>query len=350
MTIFLPESFEQPAALADRGWTVNGYVSGIGSYVVAYDTTLHRTGSRCLKIAWVGSSGAYAYASRSLPSSMATVRAAFGIQFTAYTGPILPIITYRDGTTDQISLRWDAGSGTLSFLRGNFSSGTVLGTSVATIAAGGWHHLEIVSTIDPSAGTATVYLDGVSVLTITGVNTRASANASVNNLYLGSMTAIVSYTNSGVYYDDLVLADASGGQGQIGAVSVQALIPTGAGAHTDWTASAGANYACVVSPANGDTDYVSTGTANAIDTYAMSDLAVSGTVLAVAVSIDARDDGGGAGPITPVLRIAGADYLGTSTAIGSSYGVVSSVWSANPAGGGWDVAAVNALEAGVKKA
>jgi hypothetical protein len=86
-----------------------------------------------------------------------------------------------------------------------------------------------------------------------------------------------------MWIDDVIFDDST----WVGPSSIQGLVPTGAGATTQFDPSTGSNYACVDEVPASDTDYIYTNTANDVDTYACGNL--TGTINSVkAVQVQAR--------------------------------------------------------------
>lgn len=105
---------------------------------------------------------------------------------------------------------------------------------------------------------------------------------------------------------------------------------------------------------NGDVDYVTTATVNAVDTYAMQDLSTSPSspVLAVRPVLIARKESAAAMSIAPTVRSAGTNYPGTPRDLPNTlaYSAQSDTLTTDPATGSpWTRAAVDALEVGPKK-
>lgn len=164
-----------------------------------------------------------------------------------------------------------------------------------------------------------------------------------------------------VDYDDLWVCDTAGSVNNdyLGDVRIQAISPSAAGAHTDWTANgAASNFQCVDEAApNSDTDYVSASTAANIDTYAYSDLTpTTGTVLAVQTNLYARKDDAGTRQIAPVIRSGPtpSDSVGATVSVGDTYQYYQEIFPTNPANSNsaWSISdansGVNGSEFGVK--
>jgi hypothetical protein len=107
-------------------------------------------------------------------------------------------IQFLDGATNQCGIQFNT-TGTFTLRNGNYLSGTVLGTSAASVTANTVHYLEW----DIAFGNAAAYqlwLDGVSILSGSG-DTTATANNTANGFSLNNPT---------VTWDDLYLFDATG--------------------------------------------------------------------------------------------------------------------------------------------
>jgi hypothetical protein len=252
----------------------------------------------------------------------------------------------------SLALRPD---GLLEVRRG---TGTVLGTaSGGTISVGSYFYLETKIKIDPSVGTVDVWVNGVNVLSLTGQNTRSSANSLWTQVGYGWNYAAVatSSANNVVDYDDIYVFDGSTSRCNtaVGDVRVTARVPTAEGNSSQWTPSTGTDNAVLVdeSAPNGDTDYNSTSTTGNKDTHVTQDLPVSGvTVHGVQACMNARKIDAGAGTVAPVVRSGGSDADGTEVALGTTYAYALAVLPVNPvSAGSWTESDFNAAEFGYKK-
>lgn len=239
MAITFIDGFDH-AAPTEKGWTF--YSTVLSTYGTS--TSTYRTGTRSLIIAHqpsdYGQSG-NVYAYRSIASTQFVAVAAGYAYSSAKWGVTFngPIYQFLQGGVAQMALRLNAG-GTLSIVRGRWLDGTVLKTS-ATGLGPGWNHIEFATKISSTAGTAVVYLNGVQLMTLDAgvVNTQNTGSATVDQLALGTVhTGTLNPDYYGTaYWDDLVLADGSNSQGQIGPVSVYTLYPSGDGSSIAWTRS-----------------------------------------------------------------------------------------------------------------
>ena len=233
------------------------------------------------------------------------------------------------------------------------NNGTVLATSTDPLTQG-WHYVEFKAYIDDSAGTTEVHLDGVEVaeLTLTDQDTQNRTNnyADITRLCLSTGGSQADY-----YFDDFYLCDTTGSYCNdfLGDIRVECKLPDGAGdsVNTDWTPSAGDNYECVnESPPTDDTDYVSSETADNIDTYAFAALATTaGSVKAVTVWNYARKDDAGTRQIAAVARHDTSESYGSTVTLSATYTHYGEIYHVNPSTtSAWTIAEVNEAEFGVK--
>jgi hypothetical protein len=110
---------------------------------------------------------------------------------------------FCDGSTaaPQASVTINA-AGTIAVRNGAFGTGTILGTSTATVTANSTHYLEWDITFS-NAGSYQLWLDGVSVLSGSG-DTTATANNYANVFQLTCASTAV------ITWDDLYLFDTTG--------------------------------------------------------------------------------------------------------------------------------------------
>lgn len=308
-----------------------------------------RTTGSCLRVVLSGPSTL----SKTL-DARATWGIAFAFRLSSLGTNNNSIVSFIDASNVQVDLRQNS-DGTLSVTR----NGTVLATTAtAALSINTWTHIELKVTIDPSAGTVSLYINSVLAINLTGQNTRATANSTANVVALGTTTSPA--VGSNWDYDDVIVYDSQSTDangftdivGPIGDCGLVWLLPTGAGTTTQWTPDSGSNYARVnEATPDGDTSAVDDGTVGHIDTYAMADLA--GTATAVksmaAVHYAKKTDVSSRG-MKSELRSAGANAAhATEIALGNSYQYFFSSWGQNPNNGSptnWTTSSVNALEAG----
>jgi len=256
------------------------------------------------------------------------------------TGGSVTLLDFLDGTSSQVFLRINADN-TLSFVRGS----TVLGTTSFSLISGTWYYIEAKVTINNTTGVCEVRVNGDTKLSLTSQNTRQSANNYANIVKFGSFNNTPQWGLTDIY-----IADGNAAQTYLGDIRVKCLFPSGAGATTQWTPSAGSNYQNVdESTPNDDTDYNLSSVAGQIDTYAMDNLAANDTPLAVQWIARLRKDDAGTRTIRRVLRSGGANYEGSNVNVSDTYNYYTEVLETDPATGvAWTNSGVNAVEAGIK--
>ncbi len=256
------------------------------------------------------------------------------------------IVQFIDVGTLQCDLRFNA-DGTLSVTR----AGTVLGTTSFSVTTGTFYHIEIKVTISDASGVAVVRVNGDTKLSLSGVDTKNTANASANIIRIGQG---VGTQNAGLLVtdvDDLYICDGTGSQNNdfLGDVRNEALLPTAAGNYAQWTPSAGSNFQNVddATP-NGDTDYNESSTTGQKDSFAFSDLASSnGSIAGVTVHCYAEKTDAGPRSIRFFIRSGGVDYFSPNFALTTAYLYYSYTWETNPAtSSAWLISEVNAIECG----
>lgn len=294
---------------------------------------------RCMLFA--GGGGGYApYAELLVPNSSRLLN---GFAYMAPQGGV-PFVRFYDGATAQVYLAFD-GSWKLTAYSGASSWATTF-----TYAPSTWIYAEL--RVDFGTGTSgriVVKVNGQTVLDQASINTAPSGVARGNMVQY--------YQNGGnnqsASYDDLYLCDGTGTANNdfLGDCRVETLLPSGAGAETQWTPSAGANYTNVDEvPADGDTTYNKSNTVGQVDTYALPDLAsVTGLIYGVQYLQSVRKDNAGTRLVAPVARIGGADYPGSDTGLGNSYVYTREIKEKSPAtAAAWTISEINAMEYGVK--
>lgn len=305
-----------------------------------------RYGGRCFRLTTNSVTARYDFA-----AALATATVGLAFQSTATNATSSSIVIFTDsGTTGQFGLGLNASNKFFVF-RGTTS--TVVATSATGPVALQWYYLEFQATIHNTTGAYEVKLNGTQLadLTATGVNTRSTANNQTTGVYLSSTANPTGF----FYCDDLYITDTTGGSntGFLGEVRVTTIVPTGAGASTQFTPSAGSNWQNVdeigTSGTAADTDYNSSSTAGHIDSFAISSSSISGSpaIYAVALNVTCRKDDVGTRTIRARVKSSAAIGTGTTTTVNSSYGTVRSQFLTDPnTTAAWSVAAVNAMEIG----
>lgn len=344
MALLFVDSFDhyQTAQLTSKWTTV-----GIGA---AITPAVGRCGSQALQMGGSGNG----HIEKGIPFAAST-----GILGFAYNTPLMAtngtgICWFASalGSATQIFLTRQL-DGSLAVFRSE-ASPVLLGTSAPDIIRNSiYYYIEIKTLIDGAVGTVEVRVNGVAVLTLAGVNTNASLTGTTLLSAIGFFTA----GNYIGYIDDLYVLDTAGGTPWntfLGDSRVEYLRPDGAGATQAWDLIGAATHWQAVDDGatpDGDTSYIHTATLGLTDTetYLPTGLP-SGTIFGLQVNLYARKTDSGPRSIAPVLRHAGADYVGSNQAPSfGTYNYLIQLYSLNPGTGvAWTIADVNAIEAGVK--
>lgn len=294
-------------------------------------------------------------ASATVSAGVTELILSFAMKFTGAT-PTTGIVTFgsASGWECGLMLQSDYTLRPFRVENGGYTAGhglgnvTLVGTSsTVALQSGVWAYLEVRMKCDDSAGTCTVRVNGVEVLVDTGLDTMWQST-SLTRCAIGTDEA------GPLDIDDLVVMDTTGSLNNsfLGDVTVSAIYPSGAGATSGWTPSAGSNYQCVDETApNDDTDYNATATLDAVDTYAMTNCSAGAVIKAVQLLASVRKEDVGAANIKLVTRSGGTDYLGTEIGISTTaYAYVREVREVDPAtSAAWTESGFNAVEFGMKK-
>lgn len=312
----------------------------------AISATEGRNSSQGLHLDATGSNGSI---TRTLsPGSSAAGGIGFAIRvtgalFNSTSGNELIQVQQADAT-QHVALGLTA-AGLFTAKRGT----TALGTSSSGISLGSWFYLEFKWDIHDTTGSLSVKLNGTTVLSLTGQDTRNAGDGTWARIVLQNGS---NATGTEVYVDDLAIWDTSGSANTdfLGPIRVKAIYPDGAGASTDFTPSAGSNFQNVDEAlTDGDTTYNSEGTAGDHDTYTFGAVGLSGTVRGVQTNLMVRSDGAGAETIRPKIRIGAVDYNGTTVGITTSYADSREVFQVSPATStAWTVAEIDGAEFGIE--
>lgn len=234
--------------------------------------------------------------------------------------------------------------GTSNVMQAMSGSSTLLASSAQALAENTTYFVEVYYKLADSGGRFAVKLNNISAIDFTG-DTKPSTQTTFNGVVFGISGSTLSYG----YFDNIILDDAD----WIGKTYIQGLAVTGAGTTTQFTPSAGANYACVDEIPVSTTDYISTNTNDHLDTYALANLTGTlGLIKSVSVNAYAIKEGSATPQNLKLAMLSGSTTdLSAGKAIPTSYAVLSNIWETDPdTSSAWDESGVNALEVGVKSA
>ena len=344
MALLAIDSFDfyATADLSKRGWNLVGTVSITTSNARRGNALSTQFGSGATARRVVSTSG------------VSTIYAGFAFYVASSTsvsmgGTGCGIFSLVEGTTQHLTIGVDS-SQRVGVMRGG-STGTVLGSSaIGVVPVAVSSYIEIGATIHDTTGTVTIKVNGTSVLTLTGQDTRNGLTGVIQSVQFGS-------NNVACYFDDLYVCDSSGSAPNntfLGDVRVDAVFPDGDGNYTEWTPSTGTTHYTLVDETTPNTsDYNSSGTSGQRDTYAFAALpSVVGTPTVYGVAVNAaclKDDAGAVNNWRAMVRSSSTDANGaTSFAPSTSQEIQQTIFETDPNGSiAWTQTSVNAAEFGV---
>jgi len=258
------------------------------------------------------------------------------------------LLEFRDGTTVQLGLYTDA-SNQIIIKRGT----TTLENTSYAIPTNTWIYLEFKGTIDNSAGSYELRINGVTEASDSGIDTQQTGNA-----YATSVVFRFSGIGASNHYlDDIYIFDDEGSfcNNFVGDVYVEAIFPNADGYTNTWVAfpGSGDNYEEVdETDPDSDTTFVATSGVGFIDSYAFSNLvSTSGSIYTVQVNLWARKDDAGSRTLNAITRPTTVTYSGAEPiSLGNTYQYSLHHFDYNPeTAGNWTIAQINAAEFGIKE-
>lgn len=286
--------------------------------------------------------------------SGATAVIGFALKFTSFTGVGGDRNFFLVGSTFGTHLVLTRAIDGAVTVKRTDGLGVLLAQSVPDVLRlGEWYYVEFKATIDNAAGAVEVRINGVTVLTVAGVDTQSTAGAGavINNF------AFESNGTSAYLVDDVYALDSTGpapNNNFLGDVRVEYLQPSADGTHQDWAlVGALSHWEAVDDGAfpDGDTTYLHTATVGHTDTEIYDNTGLpSGLIFGVQINLYARKTDSGFREIAPIIRHGGIDYAGANQAPSmASYNYLIEVFETNPGTGlAWLIADVNADEYGVR--
>jgi hypothetical protein len=280
-----------------------------------------------------------------LPGSYSTFVAGFAFNASQFLAD-KTFALFKDAGTAQLELQMNS-DGTIDVTR----NGTVLGTSAAAMSANTYHYIEFKATIHDTTGSYELRLDGVNILSASNVDTKNTANASINSVTLGAPSQNIGSLTTWKY-DDFYVLDTTGSAPNnnfLGDVRIDSIYPSADGNYTQWTPSTGStHYTLVDETVPNGTDYVSNGTTGNKDSYAMGDVPAltAQTIYGVKVKAAALKDDAGSRTLKVGARSSTTDSVSSAQAITTSQLYYWHILETNPAtSAAWTESAVNSMEA-----
>jgi hypothetical protein len=186
---------------------------------------------------------------------------------------------------------------------------TVLATSTEALNSTGWYHIAIEANIHDSTGSCNVKVNDVSIVSVSGADTKAQADGTFEQMY---------FYGTFRYWDHYTINDASGSDGFTGwrtfPYHAQTIHPNAAGNSTQWTPSIGSNYQNVDNASWDAATYNSSSTNNQRDDYNLADVgtAITGTVEGIQVRGHFQKDDAASKQVSVGIRTNSTDYDGTA--------------------------------------
>lgn len=171
--------------------------------------------------------------------SFTTMYAGYRLYIGAFTSTTL--IQFFDSLgAVQCDLRVSV-AGTLFFTRAGTQIG---GISTVALPLNAWTYIEFKATMSSTVGVCEARINGVVVLTATGINNSTTGNAG-SAQFIGP--------NSATYFKDMYIVDAGTGANQsyLGDIRVYETFDTGAGINSKWVAATNVGPFVLTSVANG---------------------------------------------------------------------------------------------------
>jgi hypothetical protein len=221
-----------------------------------------------------------------------------------------------------------------------------------------WHYVEVKYTPGLTAGTITVRLDGVTVLTYTG-QTIPTTNPALVNYVLFECTgySLNLSDDSNIEIDDLyILSTTTGGTYYdfIGDVVIETLLPASDAGTNQWTQYGGSlTHASAVSdvPSDEDSSYLYSNTSGQIEMFNLSPLSSDVIdVLAMSVHARAKKDAPGSASIKLLATETGNTTTGPATSLPSVYTTRYMMMETAPDSSNWNRTKAVATTIGVEVA
>ncbi len=240
-------------------------------------------------------------------------------------------------------------NGDLCVYRGN--QATLLATAVSPYLLNTWHYLEFKVKVNSSSGTFELKIDGLSVASGSGVNTKGGTHDYFDGFGFPGMSG--SYDRAWLI-DDLYFLDGSGAANNdfLGNMRVVPIRPDAAGDSTQFTPDSGDNYARVNEAVQGgDSNYVESSTSGHLDLYNYGALSgITQNIKGIQVNTECRETDVNPFSLITQCKSNGVASDDSAQSIGTTnYVNRRRLMELNPDGSvAWTAAALNAAQFGVK--
>lgn len=251
----------------------------------------------------------------------------------------------------EVAFTFNPVTGTLKIWRGQLN--TLLATATITVPLndGNWRWLDFHMLIDGSTGAAEMWVDGTSVISVTGANTMR--NGGITAL-LGPVIGSVAVNTPHSHVDDIVVVDTSGSHNnaRIGDSKIEVLQPSSDASPNNGTPSTGTDHFAVVEKTTWDAgaEFVTiTNTSAQEERFGFADLGSTPSSISAVqtVNYSQKTDTGSASLETKLVS-SGTSVTGGSVPLGTAYARSAMIFELDPhTSAPWTAAAVNAVTGGV---
>lgn len=251
-------------------------------------------------------------------------------------------ITFYKDSTAQVTAMWDP-DGKLYIKRGDVDGTTLASSAVGQLPEGGWCYVEFYGKPDDSTGAAEIRVNGSTVISVSGEDTKPDTATGCNAVMLLGRG---SHQMTDVYVDDAAFQ---------GDCIIETLMPTADGTESDFTPLSGTNEENIDDDGTIDDDstYNYSATQGDMDTFVTEDVEnrPASDILSVAVNVAMRKDDASTRVVKPVARVNSTNYPhSTGVTLISSYKVGQRIWDDNPDDSNpWEEADVNGAEFGYEQ-
>ncbi len=349
MTLIYGTGFDLCTTFADA--VLDGWSIGTGTGTVDIQTANGRNGNACLRI---NRSGNSVTAQRTFGTQTGQTYIGFA-HFMNTNAAIQAMVSIQDSGSNQFWVYLNA-DGSLVVQRGG---ATTLGSTAAgTFTANTYHFFEIGFVIaGGTSGSVTIRRNQTTVLTLTGINTQATGNASWNQIAFGGGGNLNQSSGVDFRYDDFYVCNSLGSVNNnfLGDIGVRAALPNAVGTNGGFAqtgGSGGGHYTAVnEKPNDGDSSYVSSSTIDTIDTYTYPALAGNvANIFGVLAKPVARKDDAGNRHISTRYRASGGselDFTATDMTLTTTYTQGMQIQELNPVTGlAWTASDISTGEFG----
>jgi hypothetical protein len=213
-----------------------------------------------------------------------------------------------------------------------------------TIVANTWYYYEVKVFCHPTSGSVEVRIDGNTVVSLTGINTKAGTDSFHNNVLIS-----LQYCNIDNYY----ICDGSGDtlNNFLGPCRVIGLFPNEDSTPLDWAPSTGtSHYTLIDEQYITSSDYLLSSTQGAVDYYKYPQIVGDATVLGFQISTTCCNSSGTSVVLQAPVEYNGQTELGPRTqVIGTAYTDIRHICVTDPdTGEPWTIDKLANMKVGIR--